>query len=391
MAYPGPLPRVQNFKVLKVLGKGSYGKVYKVQRDSDEQYYALKETELGNLNHMERMDAVNEVRILFSISHANVIRYHEAFLNNNKLCVVMEYAPYGDLRYYIQKGQRLKAPFPEEAVWRIFLQLCKGLAALHSNHIVHRDIKPANIFLCQNDLLKIGDLGIAKALTRNNFARTQIGTPCYMAPEVWSGKPYSYSSDLWSVGCVLYEMLTFKTPMDGRSMQELKVRICSGRFTPVPSGRYSADLINLCHRLLTLDPARRPTASEILSCSAAQKWMRVLPTPPPARRWSENGAAPTGAQLINTIVVPRDLRQLPKKLPPPSYDSDAAAKAAAAKPAEALPRAAPPPSGGAGMRPSSGGIRPASGLPPLGGGVPVPSALLQAPAMRPGLRRVSYS
>lgn len=96
----------------------------------------------------------------------------------------MEYAPFGDLKYYISKGQRLHAPFPEEAIWRIFLQLCRGLAALHAGNIIHRDIKPANVFLCQNDLLKIGDLGVAKALTRLDFARTMIGTPMYMAPEV---------------------------------------------------------------------------------------------------------------------------------------------------------------------------------------------------------------
>eukprot|EP00798_Chlamydomonas_sp_ICE-L_P002825 gene2825-4982_t len=159
----GSMPKIQNFKVHKLLGKGSYGKVYKVQRNSDDQYYALKETNLGSLSHAERMDAVNEVRLLVSMNHGNVIRYHEAFLNNSKLCVVMEYAPFGDLRYYISKGQRLRAPFPEEAIWRIFLQLCRGLSSLHANHIIHRDIKPANIFLCANDLLKIGDLGIAKA------------------------------------------------------------------------------------------------------------------------------------------------------------------------------------------------------------------------------------
>lgn len=131
--------------------------MYKVQRASDDKFYALKETDLGALNQMERMDAVNEVRLLVSISHPTVvractgpsliipqlpvffpsadsrgqpspglqIRYHEAFLNGNKLCVVMEYAPFGDLRYYITKGQRLNAPFPEEAIWRIFLQLCR--------------------------------------------------------------------------------------------------------------------------------------------------------------------------------------------------------------------------------------------------------------------------
>lgn len=112
-------------QVHKLLGKGSYGKVYKVQRLSDDKFYALKETDLRGLSQAERMDAVNEVRLLVSINHPSVIRYHEAFLNGNKLCVVMEYAPYGDLRYYISKGQRLNAPFPEEAIWRIFLQLCR--------------------------------------------------------------------------------------------------------------------------------------------------------------------------------------------------------------------------------------------------------------------------
>ncbi|KAJ9529689.1 hypothetical protein QJQ45_014469 [Haematococcus lacustris] len=417
------LPRLQNFKVAlrttdvrphltsrpppnrhaliaraqvhKLLGKGSYGKVYKVERTSDEQFYALK------------------------------VRYHEAFLNGSKLCVVMEYAPFGDLRYYINKGQRLNAPFPEEAVWRIFLQLAKGLGALHSNQIIHRDIKPANIFLCANDLLKIGDLGVAKALTRAQFTRTQIGTPCYMAPEVWAGKPYSYSSDLWSLGAVLYEMMTFRTPMEGRSMQELKMRISSGRFTPIAAGRYSPELIAFCHNLLSLEPRKRPTADQILSSTAASKWLRVLPTPPPSRRCSEAGAggpAPISnprqsLNLLDTIMVPRDLRQLPRVLPPASYDSDQSGPAQGpSKPP--LPQGS---SAGAGVRAQSAGksrsdqaagsVQGAAGIyhmhahpcPPgaAGGGMQLPAILhrqnsgggllLQPPALRPGIRRISIT
>ncbi|KAL6757723.1 kinase-like domain-containing protein [Haematococcus lacustris] len=418
------LPRLQNFKVHKLLGKGSYGKVYKVERTSDEQFYALKETDLGSLSHLERMDAVNEVRLLVSINHGNVVRYHEAFLNGSKLCVVMEYAPFGDLRYYINKGQRLNAPFPEEAVWRIFLQLAKGLGALHSNQIIHRDIKPANIFLCANDLLKIGDLGVAKALTRAQFTRTQIGTPCYMAPEVWAGKPYSYSSDLWSLGAVLYEMMTFRTPMEGRSMQELKMRISSGRFTPIAAGRYSPELIAFCHNLLSLEPRKRPTADQILSSTAASKWLRVLPTPPPSRRCSEAGAggpAPISnprqsLNLLDTIMVPRDLRQLPRVLPPASYDSDQSAPAQGpSKPP--LPQGS---SAGAGVRAQSAGksrsdqavgsVQGAAGIyhmhahpcPPgaAGGAMQLPAilhrqnsggGLLQPPALRPGIRRISIT
>ncbi|KAG2499664.1 hypothetical protein HYH03_002601 [Edaphochlamys debaryana] len=375
----GALPKFPNFKVHKLLGKGSYGKVYKVERESDKQLYALKEADLGSMSQAERADAVNEVRLLVSMNHHNVIRYHEAFLQGNKLCTVMEYAPFGDLRYYIGKGAKLRTPFPEEAVWRIFLQLCKGLQALHSQNIIHRDIKPANIFLCANDLLKIGDLGIAKALTNMNFARTQIGTPCYMAPEVWSGRPYSYSSDMWSLGAVLYEMMTFRTPMEGRSMVDLRNRIIAGRYTPIPPGRYSSELASICHSLLSTDPTKRPSPASILGGSAAAKWLHVLPEPPALprnqqRRWTaDGGVSRSNSALLDTIIVPRDLKQLPKRLPPPSYDTDAS-KAAASSVAgssagggggpSGQPRAASW-SGGPSSAPSSKPPTP-SGPPPVG-------------------------
>ncbi|KAG1667991.1 hypothetical protein FOA52_000635 [Chlamydomonas sp. UWO 241] len=330
-----PLPCVQNFQVHKLLGKGSYGKVYKVQREIDAQFYALKECDLGTMTHTERMNAVSEVRLLVSMNHPSVIRYHEAFLSGNKLCTVMEYAPFGDLKYYIDKGNRLSTPFPEEAVWRLFLQLCQGLSAIHAAKIIHRDIKPANIFLCKNDVLKIGDLGVAKALERLDFAKTQIGTPVYMAPEVWTGKQYSYSSDLWSLGCVLYEMMTFRLPVEARSLAELRSKVSRGKYTPLSpsSGIYSSELISMCHALLTVDPNRRPTLDMILQSPAASKWLGCLPSQaaPLPRRWSECGTGggqgaggldrSQSQQLIKAIVMPRDIRNLPKLLlPPPSYE-----------------------------------------------------------------------
>lgn len=159
-----------------------------------------------------------------------------------------------------------------------------------------------------------------------DFAKTQIGTPVYMAPEVWSGKLYSYSSDLWSLGCVLYEMMMFKVPIEGRTMQELKVKVSSGRYTPIAAGRYSQELIGFCHSLLSLDPRRRPLPNDILTSSSAAKWLRVLPAPTPGSApesrpsSAAQAAAPGGAKMLNTIIVPRDIRQLNKVLPPPSYD-----------------------------------------------------------------------
>lgn len=310
-----------SFKVIKVLGKGSYGTVYKVNRQTDDLFYAMKETNLATMSQDERTDAVNEVRLLVSINHPNVIRYHQAFTNGTKLCVIMEYAPYGDLKNLIDKALKCKSYFPEELVWKIFLQMCYGLSDLHNNKIVHRDIKPANVFLGANEVLKIGDLGIAKVLKTVDFARTQIGTPAYMAPEVWQGRPYTYSSDLWSLGCVLYELMTLKVPINGTSIQDLKRKVISGKYTPVSSGRYSAELINICHSLLSLDPNRRPNSEVILKMPQAIKWLWVLPHPHMKRRWSEGGNGDKQG-LISTIRVPLNLRDLPKKLPPPSYDSD---------------------------------------------------------------------
>lgn len=194
------------------------------------------------------------------------------------------------------------------------------------------------------------------------------------------------------------------------------MRICSGRFSPVPPGRYSPELTSFCHSLLSLDPKKRPTTEQILSSVAASKWMHVLPTPPPVRRYSENGAAAgpapgngrLAAALMDTIMVPRDLRQLPKVLPPPSYDSDAMAKPAPA-PHMAPIAAAKPPLPSHARAASAGRMRADAGvgappaqppaLKPVPTGLQLPPILqrqnsagaLQAPALRPAARRISYS
>jgi NIMA (never in mitosis gene a)-related kinase len=114
-----------NFQVLKFLGKGSYGSVYLVQRLDDGQYYAVKETDVTKLNTQERQDAANEIRLLASVKHPNIIRYYEAFLDGNWLCIIMEYAQCGDLSHYIKKGKERKTPFPEEIVWSFFIQIAR--------------------------------------------------------------------------------------------------------------------------------------------------------------------------------------------------------------------------------------------------------------------------
>ncbi|WIA15752.1 hypothetical protein OEZ85_002367 [Tetradesmus obliquus] len=329
MAQPGVQPK---FKVLKALGKGSYGTVYKVQRLADGEVYAMKETDLGRMGPKERADAVNEIRVLGSMGHPNVVRHHETFLAGNKLCIVMEYAPAGDLASFIKAAAASKLPLPEATVWQIFLQLCQGMQAIHETCVIHRDIKPANIFMCPDNVVKVGDLGVAKALNKAHYAQTTIGTPVFMAPEVWRGLRYGYSSDLWSLGGVLYEMMTYRLPFEARSLNELKNKIILGSFAPLRPGQpYSAGLVAVCHALLNKDPRRRPTCAAILNSSEAAPWLHAIPDAvrcplPPldaVPSMAEMSPAPAGgaAQLLPTIHVPRDIRLLPHHLPKPSYGS----------------------------------------------------------------------
>eukprot|EP00658_Telonema_sp_P-2_P041201 TRINITY_DN29460_c0_g1_i2.p1 TRINITY_DN29460_c0_g1~~TRINITY_DN29460_c0_g1_i2.p1 ORF type:complete len:142 (+),score=25.48 TRINITY_DN29460_c0_g1_i2:267-692(+) len=136
--------------------------------------------------------------------------YHEAFADAAKLYIVMEFAKHGDLATFLHKRRNHSKPMAEYAVWLYFVQICRGIAAMHSMGIMHRDLKPANILRCGNGVVKLADLGVAK-FCRQGLAQTQIGTPYYMPPEVWeknNGPGYSLAADIWAVS---YTHLTLPT------------------------------------------------------------------------------------------------------------------------------------------------------------------------------------
>mmetsp|Transcript_19825 Transcript_19825/g.43138 ORF Transcript_19825/g.43138 Transcript_19825/m.43138 type:complete len:627 (+) Transcript_19825:361-2241(+) len=305
------------FKVVKFLGKGSYGSVFQVQRLTDGNLYALKEMDVRSMSQAEREDSVNEIRLLASVAHPNVIAYHEAFLDGNRLCIIMEYAPDGDLAKVIKKYQMLKRPMPEDLIWKYFIQVALGLAALHNMKILHRDIKPGNIMVMANDVAKIGDLGIAKLL-KHTMAKTQIGTPHYMPPEIWRNRPYSFTSDSWALGCLLYEMSTFSVPFEARSMSELRYKVLRGSYPPVPSS-YSRDLQQMVRDCLDPNPDKRPTMDQILATPSVVNRMHLL-----GAEVSKAPPSTAGSVLLDTIKVPRNFAMVKNKLPPAKYSSDPA-------------------------------------------------------------------
>ncbi len=140
----------------------------------------------------------------------------------------------------------------EEEIWSIFYQMVAGLHALHKKKIVHRDIKCANVFLKKEGIVKLGDLNVSK-VSKAGVMNTQTGTPYYASPEVWQDKPYDKSSDIWSLGAVLYEMVALNPPFQARDMKGLFNKVIKGQYPKIPA-TYSSDLSSMIATLLKVSP-----------------------------------------------------------------------------------------------------------------------------------------
>ena len=257
---------MNDFKIEKVLGKGSFGSVYLVRRKEDGKIYALKSVILEKLNKKEQQNSVNEVRILASVNHPNVIGYKEAFWDDsqNTLNIVMEYADDGDLQTKITKMRKEGGMFQENLIWSYSIQMIEGLKALHDKKIMHRDLKSANIFLVKDKYqCKLGDMNVSKVI-KEKVLLTQTGTPYYASPEVWRDEPYSYKSDLWSIGCVIYELCALRPPFKGKDLDELFMNVCKGKAERINSV-YSDDLWKMIQMLLKVDVKKRCDCDQFLN------------------------------------------------------------------------------------------------------------------------------
>ena len=303
---------MNDFKIISKIGEGAYSLVYKVRRLIDGNIYALKKVKLINLSEKERKNALNEVRLLASVKSKFVISYREAFFDekDNTLCMVMEYADGGDLYQKIKENRKSQILFEESDIWRIFIQLVKGLKALHELNILHRDLKSANVFLMKDGSVKLGDLNVSKVF-RKNMGYTQTGTPYYASPEVWNDKPYDTKSDIWSMGCVLYEMTALKPPFRAKNMEGLYKKVIEGNFIRIPS-KFTNDLYKIIQILLQVKPEKRPSCAEILQNPIILKRIEFF------KNYAGEDVSEDQA-LLKTIIFPKNLLVLPEKLPKPNY------------------------------------------------------------------------
>ena len=313
---------MENFEIITKLGEGAYSTVYKVKRKIDNQIYALKKVKLSNLTQKEKTNSLNEVRILASVKSKYVISYKEAFFDekDSTLGIVMEFADNGDLYQKIVEHKKKKTYFEETEVWRIFIQLVKGLKSLHDLKILHRDLKSANVFLFKNGNAKLGDLNVSKVAKRG-LGYTQTGTPYYASPEVWKDLPYDNKSDIWSLGCVLYEMITLHPPFRARSMEELYKRVLSGEISKLPS-QFSTDLYEVVSNLIKVNSNNRPICNDILNNKLVKKRIEYFNS---MNNNNENDGENNMDEkeeqaLLKTIHIPKNLLYLSNQLPKPNYN-----------------------------------------------------------------------
>ena len=290
------------YEVLKTIGKGKFAVVYRAKKRGSEDVVALKRIAVDMMNDKAREKCLKEVRLLQSLDHPNIIRYMDSFITENDLMIVYEWAAAGDLKRQLRKAQERGIGFEERVVWKYFSQICNAMQHMHDKRIMHRDLKPANIFLTLDGTIKVGDLGLSRELSEHTIqAHSKVGTPLYMSPEVLKGDGYDFKSDVWSLGCLLYELAMLKSPFksEGLNLYSLFQKISNGDFQPLPD-TYSEELRSLAYSMISTRAADRPEISYV--CEVSQR-MRTLTADKAKQKKAAAAAAAAEEKRASTRTI----------------------------------------------------------------------------------------
>uniref|UniRef100_A0A7S1KQZ9 non-specific serine/threonine protein kinase n=1 Tax=Percolomonas cosmopolitus TaxID=63605 RepID=A0A7S1KQZ9_9EUKA len=242
---------MDNYQLIEQIGEGSFGRVYKGRRKYTGQIVAMKFIPKRGKNKREIRNLRQEITILKSLNHENIIMMLDSFESDKEFCVVMEHAQ-GDLYEILESDGKL----PEDVVKSIAKQLVRALHYLHSHRIIHRDMKPQNILIAPDGIVKLCDFGFARCMSNNTMVVTSIkGTPLYMAPELVQEQPYNRTADLWSLGVILYELHTGVPPFNTKNFYTLIQKIINN---PVKYPKsISKEFKSFLEGLLNKEPKKR--------------------------------------------------------------------------------------------------------------------------------------
>lgn len=249
----------KGYKLERRLGGGSFGAVYECSKDNCK--YAIKVIS-------EEKDLKKSVEVAlsknFNINNPFLLKYHTIFEDSGSTFLVMEFCPKGNMRSFL--SQRPPTGFSFEVVMKIFLELLVGLGDLHEHRILHRDLKPENCLLDEGGDVKIGDFGSGRMMmSKTSMAKsTTVGTLGYQSPEILNEIPYSYPSDVWSLGVMMYELIVGTVPFMG-SLLTVAMKVNSGVFEKIPEAAFDPKISAIIHSMLVLDPQKRPTILQIMT------------------------------------------------------------------------------------------------------------------------------
>ena len=275
-----------------------------------DQVYVIKEINVSMLPEQAAFEAMQEIQIMAEVDSHFMVGYYDSFITDQTICIVMEYCQHGDLCEAI-KNKKGK-PFPNNFLWKVFIHICLGMHYLHNRNVIHRDIKSLNVFLTKDNSAKLGDFGNIKRVKDESVSNEspggpanagggnllqaigevsevteseagheteedevqRVGTPYYLAPELWHDKRQTKASDIWALGVVLYEMCAHKYPYDANDIDELKEKVCNQRYNPIPQG-VTKDFNMIIKQCLQRKPENRATIDEIIFSEDFQNKAKV--------------------------------------------------------------------------------------------------------------------
>ena len=272
----------QGFEARFAIGRGQFGVVYLLQH-ADGRKAVDKRVNMAGLSEKQADLQLEEIRLLRKLRHKYIVGYLDSFETGNAveggdrtLHMIMEYCSRGSLAEVIAEHLTTTQPFEARLVRRWLWQLTSALEHVHALRVIHRDLKTDNVFLTDVSAdrvdVKLGDFGISRTLsTQTLFAETAVGTPYYLFPELITGCGYDTRTDIWSLGCIAYELCTLSRPFKGDNIGQLALQITRKPPPPLPTS-IPLDVHELILHLLSKDKIMRPNASEVLTSAPMNEW-----------------------------------------------------------------------------------------------------------------------